>query len=224
MHKVLFISVHPDDETFGCGGTILRFINEGKEVYWLNITGISVEHPFGFSKEHVDFESRLVDKVGRMYGFKQVYNLKLPTMMLDTLPYSTLISKIDAVITEVKPDTLFLPNRSDVHSDHQVSFQASYACTKSFRKPYISSIFMYETLSETEFAPALSENSFIPNFYIDISDYWDKKIHMIRQYESEIMPDPLPRSFHAVMGIAAYRGSRIGAMYAEAHMLIYRKE
>ena len=38
MNKVLVIAVHPDDETLGCGGTLLRHKDEGDEIYWLIVT------------------------------------------------------------------------------------------------------------------------------------------------------------------------------------------
>ena len=75
---------------------------------------------------------------------------------------------------------------------------------------------MYETLSETEFTPALSENAFIPNVFIDISDYLEEKLKIMELYNTEIMPDPLPRSKYSIKALAAYRGSRIGVQYAEA--------
>jgi LmbE family N-acetylglucosaminyl deacetylase len=51
MKKILFVSVHPDDETLGCGGTILRLKNEANLIFWLNLTSGYLDHPFGFTKE-----------------------------------------------------------------------------------------------------------------------------------------------------------------------------
>jgi len=39
--KILVISPHPDDETLGCGGTLLKFGKEGNALYWLIITTIT---------------------------------------------------------------------------------------------------------------------------------------------------------------------------------------
>ena len=49
--KTLIIAPHPDDETLGCGGTILRRKNEGAEVAWLIVTSISEEG--GWSSDRV---------------------------------------------------------------------------------------------------------------------------------------------------------------------------
>jgi LmbE family N-acetylglucosaminyl deacetylase len=36
--KVLVICAHPDDETIGCGGTLLDHAGRGDEIYWQIIT------------------------------------------------------------------------------------------------------------------------------------------------------------------------------------------
>lgn len=38
MMKVMVVAVHPDDETLGCGGTLLRHKAENDEIYWLIVT------------------------------------------------------------------------------------------------------------------------------------------------------------------------------------------
>ena len=82
---------------------------------------------------------------------------------------------------------------------------------------------MYETLSETEFAPALVENAFVPNVFVDISAYMEQKLAIMSVFASEVMPDNLPRSYSAMKALAGYRGSRIGVKYAEAFMLLFEK-
>lgn len=218
--RVLFVSVHPDDETLGCGGTILKHKRQGDRIYWLNITGVQTDHPFGFSEEFVQARNALLGEISAAYGIDSFTNLDLPTMMLDTIPLSDFVRRVDTVILDIKPNIIYLPNRSDVHSDHRVAFDAVYACTKNFRKPYIRKIMMYETLSETEFAPALAENAFIPNSFVDISKFMERKLEIMQMYDTEIMPDPFPRSIYAIKGLAAYRGSRIGVEYAEAFMIL----
>lgn len=222
--RVLFVSVHPDDETYGCGGTILKHKAMGNQIYWLNLTGGTLEHPYVFSKEQLDARDALINKVIAQYGFTEHRTLNLPTQMLETVAMREIIGGVDAYISKWKPQIIYLPNRSDVHTDHRIGFNAAYSATKSFRKPYIEQILMYETLSETEFAPALPECAFIPNTFVDITEFFNRKLEIIRMYDTELMPNPLPRSIHAVTGLAAYRGSRIGVQYAEAFSLIFNRK
>ena len=223
MKKVLFVSVHPDDETLGCGGTILKHKDRGDEIYWLIITAPTINHPYGYSEEIIRRREKEIGNVSKIYGFNGLISLGFPTQLLDEVNIRDLIVKINEAITAIQPQIIYLINRSDIHSDHKVAFNAIYSCTKNFREPVIERILMYETLSETEFSPSLAENAFIPNVFVEISDYIDKKIEIMSVLVNEVMPDNLHRSFSAIKALAAYRGSRIGVNYAEAFMLLYEK-
>lgn len=223
MNKILFISVHPDDETLGCGGTILKHKEIGDELFWLIISAPTDCHPSGFSSEMIKTREKEILAVSKQYGFSNTITLGFPAQLLYEVGFNKLVSKIDESISKLEPEIIFLINRSDVHSDHRISFEAIYACTKSFRKPYIKKILMYETLSETEFAPALVETAFCPNFFVDVSKYFKKKIDIMEIYKSELMSNNLPRSISAIEALARYRGSRIGVKYAEAFMLLFEK-
>ena len=41
MSIVLAIAPHPDDETLGFGGTLLRHRADGDEIHWLIVTAMS---------------------------------------------------------------------------------------------------------------------------------------------------------------------------------------
>lgn len=218
MSKVLVVSTHPDDETLGCGGTILKHKKCGDEIYWMILTNINIEN--GWEKETIKRRQQEIKTVAELYGFTDVYKLDFPTTKLDTIPMAELINSISKVINEVKPHIIYLPNRSDVHTDHQITFNAVWSCTKNFRYPFIKRILMYETLSESEFAPALSETIFIPNVFVDITSFFNKKIKIMKIYNSEIMKSPFPRSIDAIEILAKYRGSRIGKKSAEAFSIL----
>ena len=134
-----------------------------------------------------------------------------------------MIAKIDEAIMRIKPEIIYLMNSTDVHSDHRIAFDAVYACTKSFRKPFIEQILMLEALSETEFALATQATSFCPNVYVDITPYMDKKLEIMDMYKDQLMPEPYPRSLSSIKALARIRGSRAGVMYAEAFKLLYEK-
>jgi LmbE family N-acetylglucosaminyl deacetylase len=146
--KVLVISVHPDDETLGCGGTILKHVGHGDSVYWLIIT--STVEILGYSNEFIEKRKQQITSVAKAYRFTETYNLDYPTARLHTVDLSDLIAKISLVINDVKPMVVYTINRSDIHTDHQVVARAVMSSTKSFRYPFIKRLLMYECLSETE--------------------------------------------------------------------------
>jgi LmbE family N-acetylglucosaminyl deacetylase len=216
--KILVISPHPDDETLGCGGTILKHKDIGGKIYWLIISNIDEKN--GWNKDIVEKRQKEIETVARMYGFEKTFNLDYLAAKLDIIPIQEIIESISKVIFEIKPEIIYLANRSDVHTDHQITFKAAYSCTKNFRYPFIKKILMYETLSETEFAPALPENAFIPNVFVDITKYFENKLEIFKIYKSEVMAKPFPRSLKVIEAFNKYRGSQIGEKYAEAFVLL----
>jgi LmbE family N-acetylglucosaminyl deacetylase len=218
MRKVLFVAVHPDDETLGCGGTILKHRYWGDKIYWLIVTNIS--ESLGYSSDQVNKRQKEIDSVGKLYGFNNIIKLDFPTTKLDIISIHDIILAMSKVVSKVKPNVLYIPNRSDIHTDHQITFKAATACTKSFRNPYIKRILMYECLSETEFAPSLSENFFTPNAFVDISSFLEEKIKIMNLYQSEQAAFPFPRSDENIRALAKYRGAAAGVEAAEAFVLL----
>lgn len=223
MKRVLVISVHPDDETLGCGGTIIKHKVAGDSINWMIISGPTTNHPYGFSEELILQRKQEINMVSKLYEFESIVELGFPTQLLHEIDFRDLIIAIDKEIVSLEPEIIYLINRSDVHSDHKIAFNAIYACTKNFRKPFIERVLMYETLSETEFAPAIRNNAFVPNVFNDITPYLEKKLEVMKLFTTEVMEEPYPRALSTIKALARYRGSRIGVEYAEAFMLLFEK-
>ena len=147
--KILVISPHPDDETLGCGGTLLRHIRGGDETFWLNVTDISVET--GWTEKQVIVRRNELEKVKAVYTFSDCINLSLPPAELDTFPFRQLVEKIGNVVQAIGATTIYTPYAHDVHTDHQIVARAINACIKWYRYPSVKRVLSYETLSETDF-------------------------------------------------------------------------
>ena len=79
---------------------------------------------------------------------------------------------------------------------------------------------MMEIISETDFAPSLSDSVFIPNVFIDISDYIDRKVDIMGLYEEETAKHPFPRSPDNMKALALNRGACANCDYAESFVLL----
>lgn len=218
MKRILAIAPHPDDETLGCGGTLLRHFEEGDEVHWLIVTGISSD--FGFTAQRVASRDQEIDAVAKAYGFCSTKRLSFPTMMLDQVPTFELVGAISQAIRDIQPHCLYLPYRNDAHSDHAAVYDAATSCTKVFRYPTVKAVYAYETLSETEFGLKPEDPGFRSNLLIDISEFLERKIEIMRLYDGEMRDFPFPRSEICIRALAQLRGSQAGTFAAESFMII----
>ena len=215
MNKVLVISPHPDDETLGCGGTLIRHKKEGDEIHWLIMTNVNSSE-----KKIHSVKEKEIEEVSKAYNFDSTSRTKFLTSELDSAPRKEIIQVISKVFEEIQPNYLYLPFKNDIHSDHSIVFDAAASCTKSFRYPYVKKVMIYETISETEFSIRPDREQFKPNLWIDISDYIDEKIEIMSLYESEIGKEPFPRSEQNIRSLAKFRGSTAGVLSAEAFILL----
>ncbi|MHC9543649.1 MAG: PIG-L deacetylase family protein [Vulcanimicrobiota bacterium] len=218
MNRVLTIAVHPDDETLGCGGSLLKHKSNGDAINWLIAT--TINESMEYSAERILKRKKEIELVSEAYGFEEVFQLNIQSTKVDEIAISQLIQMFSDVIIRVKPSVIYLPYFFDVHSDHRLISEATYSCTKSFRNNFIKKVLMMETLSETEFAPAINGHTFMPNYFVDITDFLIRKLEIMKIYEDEILEHPFPRSIENMKALATFRGAMANFKYGESFMLL----
>jgi LmbE family N-acetylglucosaminyl deacetylase len=218
VSTIIVVAPHPDDETLGCGGTLLRAIASGARVHWVICTRMTPEA--GYSEARMLAREREIADVAAAYGFAGVHQAPFPAARLDVVPVAERVSWFSSVFRQVCPDVLFLPHPHDVHSDHAAVFDAASACTKAFRYPTLRKVHVYETLSETEFDIRPGNSPFNPNRFVDVSAYLERKIKIMELYAGEMAAPPFPRSGEAIRALATLRGLVASCLAAEAFMVM----
>ena len=218
MSNILVVAPHPDDETLGCGGTLLRHRAEGDDIHWLIVTAMVAEA--GYTPAQIAAREKEISAVGEAYGFSSVTQLGLPATRLDNLPMGTIVAEIGKAFDVIAPDTVYLPFPGDVHSDHRQTFDATAACCKWFRCPSIRRIIACEIPSETDFGLDPGRQPFRPNLFVDVSDWLDDKIRIMNTYNGEMREFPFPRSEQAIRALARRRGAQAACASAEAFMIL----
>lgn len=215
--KVLVISAHPDDETLGCGGTLLMHRSRGHSLNWAICTKSLGSN---WSDRQREAKAEEVKTVSEKYGMDSVFWGDWPTATLDTIGLSPLIGFLAEVIREVRPEVVYTVHGGDAHSDHRVVFEAAMSTLKPFHmgENGVKRVLGYEVLSSTE--AGYQPPYFLPTSYSDISTFIDEKIEMFGIYESETQKGEMPRSASAIKALARYRGATIGVPYAEGFMLL----
>ena len=215
--KILVYAPHNDDEVLGLGGTIAKLTDAGHEVYVCEVTS-------GNCKERVELIKGEAGKAHSILGVKETFFLDLPVVELKNHSALEMNKKILEVTKKVSPDIAFIPHKGDMHRDHYEVALAAMVALRPVELPNLKAIYAYETLSETEWNIPSADNLFVPNVWVDITNYIDKKIEAMECYESQIQEFPKPRSVDAIRALASYRGSTICVEKAEAFMLIRQNE
>lgn len=217
MKKILVIAPHPDDEILGCGGTMIKHIKQGHEVY---VCIVTKGMPPLFKEERVELNRQHARECHQSIGIKKTYFLDFPCVTLEKEDRYRLNQAILDVVKEVRPDEVYIPHYGDMQKDHQVVVDAAMVALRPKYEWDISSIYGYETMSETAWNVPNVQNEFIPNAYVDITVELDEKLKALSYYKLQIGDFPDARSLEAIEALAKYRGSLMNIRAAEAFMLI----
>ena len=217
--RVLVIAPHPDDETLGCGGTLLKHLAAGDTVSWVIVTKAYEPR---WPSEVIERREREIEQVSDAYGFVHRFRLTFPAARLDTVPLEELLHSMNEIVGEVKPDWIYTVNAGDIHSDHRVVFEATMSAVKSFNSANsgVQRLLSYETISSTDAMPPGATSVFLPNVYCDITPFIERKLEIMSLYQGEVHPYPLPRALESIRALARFRGATVAAEYAEAFMLL----
>lgn len=218
MSAVLVIAPHPDDETLGCGGTLLRHRANGDDIHWLIVTAMTEDS--GFSADQIAARDKEITTVAEAYQFSSVTQLGFATAGLDALPLNDIVSAMGKAFETVRPEILYTPFPGDVHSDHRVTFDAVSACSKWFRHDSVRRVLACEIPSETDFGIDPAKAPFRPNLFVDMSAHLEGKINIMKTYDGEMGDFPFPRSEQAIRALAQIRGGQAGCEAAEAFMVL----
>ena len=77
---------------------------------------------FEIERKHVYYKKRELEikKVSKHFNFKSVDVLPFETTKLDQYGMNEIVEKISKIIKKIRPSIIYLPFKSDVHSDHKI--------------------------------------------------------------------------------------------------------
>ncbi len=221
MSTALIIAAHPDDEVLGCGGTIAKFSSSGIKVKVVFLAD-------GISSRTDDSQTDLdelrrrraaCEKACLILGSEPPIFCDFPDNKMDTISLLSIVKVIENLILEYQPETLLTHHAGDVNIDHQLLHQAVVtACRPQFDHP-VRTLLFFEVASSTEWQIPQSAPAFMPNWFEDISAFFDQKVSGMTAYQEELREWPHPRSLKAIEALAKWRGATVGVEAAEAFML-----
>jgi LmbE family N-acetylglucosaminyl deacetylase len=219
---VLVVVAHPDDEVLGCGGTLSR-ISAEQEVHIAILGEGSTSRANQRSKADIQQVGLLKDQAQRaaeLLGAKSITFEDLPDNRFDELPLLEVVKRVERLLDNLNPSTVYSHHPGDLNIDHQITFRAVLTATRPTGSCTVNDIYSFEVPSSTEWAFQQIQPSFRPNVFFDISQTIETKVAAMEMYSGEARPFPHPRSAQALRAIAQRWGSVAGVGYAEAFELV----
>ena len=231
--KALIIAAHPDDEVLGMGGTIRKLVRSDSEVKIIFMaTGISSRRSIDYRNStiyKVDKKINMImnnqikklredaKKASKIMGVKNTEFANFPDNEMDTVSNLEITKKIEQVLTDYKPDTIFTHSQYDINVDHRALYNATITATRPRHKSNVKTIISFEVPSSTEW---YFPSKFSPNIFVDITKELPTKIKALKAYRTEIEKFPHPRSTEALEIISKRWGTVSGFFAAEAFCLV----
>jgi LmbE family N-acetylglucosaminyl deacetylase len=217
--RILVVSAHPDDETYGAGGAIARHVRQGDHVTVLILTdGVTARHDVTAPQQAA------ARKACAVLGVEDVRFAGLPDQQLDGMPLLEVIRPIYTLIKDLRPQVVYTHHRGDANQDHRAIFAATMVAVRPFGDNPVEQVLCYEVASSTEWGPPFPEWAFLPNTFVDIELTLELKLAAVEAYretfQSEVKPFPHPRSPEAVRIYAQQRGISVGLRAAEAFVVV----
>lgn len=192
--NVLAIGAHPDDIEFGCSGTLMRYVQNGHDVYAFVATQ-------GDAGGEAALRRCEAEEAGRRMGVRQVFwgdyrDTELPLA-------KTLIDDIEEVMRSIVPSFIFVHHKDDTHQDHRVLSQAAISATR-----YVRNVLFYEGPTTVDFHP---------NVFVDITTLIERKLAVLGAHASQVEKTNIPglSILDIAKSVAISRGIQGRTTYAE---------
>lgn len=201
--RVLALAPHTDDVELGAGGTVAKWIEEGKELFYATFSIAEKSLPKGLPKDTLEREVKQATKVLGIPAENLIIH-KFEVRRLPEFRQDILEILID-LREKLKPELVLLPSINDLHQDHHTIAEEGIRAFKHIN------ILSYEL--------PWNQLSFNPSLFVVLEErHLDKKVQAMKCYQSQQHRHYANSKF--LYGLAQTRGIQVNARYAEAFEVI----
>lgn len=201
--RVLALAPHADDIEFGAGGTVSRWMEEEKDIFYVIFSIAEKSMPDGFPKDTGEKEAR---KAAEVLGIK-TENLLIHRFEVRAFPQfrQDILELLYGLRNELKPDLVLLPSFKDVHQDHHTIAEEGLRAFKQLN--VISYEIPWNMLSSA------------PSLFVTLHErHLEKKMAALNCYRSQQHRNYMNKEY--VYALARTRGVQVNCDYAEAFEVV----
>lgn len=172
MKNILFVGAHHDDLEMAIGGSVPKWMSEGKKVSGAILTTSEWTTPQGTVQRSFENVIKECETASKILGYKP-YHLKVCRDF--ELRYDdSVVRQILNLIDQESIDTLITIWPYDAHPTHQIASQIALSSTRKVPNVLTSKI-SWNSVRE----------AYKPTFFIDISQTIEKKLEALKCYKDE---------------------------------------
>lgn len=202
--RILALSPHTGDVELGAGGAVARWIEEGKEIFYVAFSIAEKSVPESFPKDILEHEVKQATKVLGIAGDNLIIH-KFEVRRFPELRQNILEIMV-SLRNKLRPDLVLLPSLRDMHQDHRTIAEEG---TRAFK---------YASILSYELAP-WNITSFEPSLFVILQErHLGKKAEAISCYQSQTHRQYF--NGELLHMLARIRGVQINAKYAEAFEVV----
>jgi len=195
---ILVLGPHTDDGEFGCGGTMAKFIEEGRDVYYATFSCAEESVPAGLPRDILLTE---VKKATKVLGVDRDKLLIYRYQVRKFAQYrQEILEDLVKLKKDLEPDLVIMPSSHDLHQDH---YTIAMEGLRAFK---FTSILGYEV--------PWNNITFETSSFVYLEErHIEKKLASLQCYRSQIGRKYANSEY--IKGLARTRGVQIGVDYAE---------
>lgn len=206
--NVLVLAPHPDDEIFGCGGSLALYRRNGASIHvYVLSDGAGYAEP---ADRAAIYRTRQAETNAALasFGVGPAEFLGLPDRCLGA--QANLSSLVAEKVKQYQIDVILAPSMWEIHPDHLATFRAAWAalCNLLQNGEPVPVLLLYE-VGAPQFA----------NLLVDITEVWAEKQSAMLMFPSQLAHQDYKRHIQA---LNTYRTYTLPASvrYAEALTLV----
>lgn len=204
--RILILSPHADDAELGCGGSIVKFIEEGCTILWVVFSTAEESLPKDLPPDTLKKEFLgVIRDLGLKERDYKIYSFRVRHLHERR---QEILEELIKMRNGFNPDLVIIPSLNDYHQDHQV---VANEAVRAFKTN--ASIIGYEL--------PWNHVTFDTNLFIKLNKHHiERKFKILQNYKSQFKKGRIYFSKEYILGLAKVRGTQCNAEYAEAFEVI----
>lgn len=161
--RILALGAHPDDIEAGCGGTLIKYAENGHRIFLMVMTQGGQGGSPAVRKREQARAARLLRAEKVFWGGYKDTEVPLGRDLIQT---------VEEIVKKIDPHFIFVNYHDDTHQDHRHLAMSTITATR-----YTKNVLFYEGPTTQNFAPTV---------FVDIEQALDRKIRSLQAHASQV--------------------------------------